>query len=727
MLQPRIFPTLSGMLTPPRSPIVTTMNSPPSIGDVLNLSQCAWRTGRAFNSGSRSGQANLPTTFLEIEEELNRLAKALKRFAEFLVHENIESLISGADPAAQDGLGVILTSCKRTLEDLSTLVDTHQATRRNTVTGGYTIERIWNPAFLANHHALVWTVNGGSIYDLYEMLRMHSVTITMLRVVLESHSTTGVEMGIIPIAEKINELYLDMPQDDLSSALAEIRGLAHASGGDIPSPASTVPPTPTMGGFDLRRVSTLLITPAMSPDIKPSESESGSNVTTPVPLTPLRVSSGFFSVPPSGDLPYHPARKSTTSLPTPSAPVSPRSELPSLSLIPTVPLTPGSLDSQPQGLQASASASDVSALSQSISSSGRSSLHRHSHSADSLHLPPPVWDDETKSMHKTERLSLLPQLSEEPLKLGRSASTISQQQEFERTLFRNAAILCDVRGTLVEYTVPAAADQPFEVDLEKAMADCRVCLVRHKRTTRDGRINYSTSIWSFSDDRSVRLEQKLDEREEIIPYTSYFQPEKASITIPTKLIYHGNSRTTPPTKIAQTTWLNYYFADEAGCREFQNQIFGRALIASYKVEKILRVHEGLAGIVASQEQMCGMENLRVWDEDETGGIMALIHFSALFRTGYMKVYLNNAKYPIMLKDEGGRVLRIKGLRVPVDGGHGHHHHHHHGHFHAHKKEREPGSKKSVNAKVEFLHEADKLEFMALVREAQKGMVDIDDE
>jgi hypothetical protein len=108
-----------------------------------------------------------------------------------------------------------------------------------------------------------------------------------------------------------------------------------------------------------------------------------------------------------------------------------------------------------------------------------------------------------------------------------------------------------------------------------------------------------------------------------------------------------------------------------------------------------------------------MENLRVWYEEETGGYLVLIHFSALFRQGYMKFYLNNVNCPILIKDESHKQLRIKGLRIPSSP--------------THTRGERNGSKKSITgAKIEFTSEADKSAFIDLVKEAQKGMHDIEE-
>jgi hypothetical protein len=62
---------------------------------------------------------------------------------------------------------------------------------------------------------------------------------------------------------------------------------------------------------------------------------------------------------------------------------------------------------------------------------------------DSLRLPLSAWDDagSTKSGGK---YSHVPSTNAKPVKVKRSASTTSQQQTFEKALFKNSAIYCDL-------------------------------------------------------------------------------------------------------------------------------------------------------------------------------------------------------------------------------------------------------------------------------------------
>jgi hypothetical protein len=64
--------------------------------------------------------------------------------------------------------------------------------------------------------------------------------------------------------------------------------------------------------------------------------------------------------------------------------------------------------------------------------------------ANSIQSPLPAWDEETSSLNKTHPLLLIPTIQPEAIKLSRSTSTASQKEIFERHLFQNSAILCDL-------------------------------------------------------------------------------------------------------------------------------------------------------------------------------------------------------------------------------------------------------------------------------------------
>lgn len=170
---------------------------------------------------------------------------------------------------------------------------------------------------------------------------------------------------------------------------------------------------------------------------------------------------------------------------------------------------------------------------------------------------------------------------------------------------------------------------------------------------------------------------------------------------------------------------------------FQNELMGRTLLCTFRTEKTMRIHEGLSKSFSYAEQMCGLENLRVWEDNDTGAVIALIHFSADFRSGYLAFYLNSSTNPIKVKDDGAREVKIKGLRVPIDrgeratrkdsvvvgsekgkgkesGGIG-------GGSGSGKLEKE---KVISGAKIEFATEMEKREFLEMCKEMQRELIEL---
>jgi hypothetical protein len=183
---PSAVPSVYNPPTPPESPVLSMAISSqiPSVGDILMLSQVAWRTARAFTSG-RKGSPNVPPEFLLIESDLNHLSKVLKQLAEFFVSESVDNFVSAAEQKAQDGIGIIIMSCRRTLDGLESFTARYQINTKTKTDGGFTLERQWNPSLLDNYDQPIWGSDDRSIISLHDMLRMHAVTVTMLKVILE--------------------------------------------------------------------------------------------------------------------------------------------------------------------------------------------------------------------------------------------------------------------------------------------------------------------------------------------------------------------------------------------------------------------------------------------------------------------------------------------------------------------------------------------------------------
>lgn len=216
----------------------------------------------------------------------------------------------------------------------------------------------------------------------------------------------------------------------------------------------------------------------------------------------------------------------------------------------------------------------------------------------------------------------------------------------------------------------------------------------------------------------------VDENIQYIPYSSFFQQEKISLAVPSEIKFHDVTYGSRPLGVTKTSWINYIMVDTQSATMFQNELMNRTLLCTFRTEKTLRLHEGLSGVLAYQEQMCGMENLRIWEDESIGGVFAMIHFSAQFRIGYLVFWLNASNAPIRVKDDGAREVKIKGLKIPTgdgaaslmrkDSGAG---------TAAQEKARRgsDGKKVITGAKVEFASEAEKYAFLNKVKEVQTKM------
>jgi hypothetical protein len=164
-----------------------------SMGNVLMLSQIAWRTGRAFTSSRRGS----PHEFREIQLELSRLSKSLKFLAETLFSEDTEDLIQQACERTQAGILSVIQFCQHTLDGLESLVQQYVLVKKN----GHLVERSWSDMVLKNYNGMIWTTEGGNIRDLRDMLHMHTSTTSLIRQALERL----VQLGCEDIVQKLTD------------------------------------------------------------------------------------------------------------------------------------------------------------------------------------------------------------------------------------------------------------------------------------------------------------------------------------------------------------------------------------------------------------------------------------------------------------------------------------------------------------------------------------------
>jgi len=282
-------------------------------------------------------------------------------------------------------------------------------------------------------------------------------------------------------------------------------------------------------------------------------------------------------------------------------------------------------------------------------------------------LPPPAVPTDSYTDYNRQRSYSLPdepRISESTV-LPANAATVEEQEAFEKIIFTGATILCEVRAELVDYTQPNPEIHGEWMMVEACKA-CKVCIVTRNEKTSNGALQFKTSVWVLSENRGTRLQQELLDGVEVIPYTVWGNEKKVVLRVPTELKFHDTIMDAKPVSVAKTSWINFNFESERAASNFQSALMGKLLLLSVQTKRTMRVFDGISGTFAFAEQLCGLENLRIFQDEQTGGILAMLHYSPQFFDGYLAFHLNSTQFPLRLRDEDEKTLKIKGLNIIVD-------------------------------------------------------------
>ena len=205
------------------------------------LSQLAWKIGCAFTAG----RAGAPAQFQEVENELKSLTTAITLLAGSLDEDG--SLLARSDERTREGLDKILGCCRQTLDDLDSFVSQYQEIRRFDEAGGLATQKSWRSVLLKNYKKIMWTTEGGSIQSLRNMLAMHTQSISLTMQALQSRSLSRLEKVIEPVADQINEMHnrlngdLDIKIDEIHLVMLSLQaGMQQGSPMIWPSNAESV-------------------------------------------------------------------------------------------------------------------------------------------------------------------------------------------------------------------------------------------------------------------------------------------------------------------------------------------------------------------------------------------------------------------------------------------------------------------------------------------------------
>ncbi|TKA68549.1 hypothetical protein B0A55_08978 [Friedmanniomyces simplex] len=536
---------------------------PLSVGDILMLSQTAWKIGRAFTKGKTSA----PSEFAEVEHEANGLSEALKLVAETLHTDG--GILSQADGDTKNAVNTILESARRPLSDLESFVDRYQVIRKErTNGGGFVVERSWSEVVLANYRTFKWTTEGGDITELRNMLGTPTNTINLVMQALQSRSLARLEKTVMPMAENIVDIH------ELSTTLPKLFNAIYEADAEVDGSEDT-PDT----------------------DMLPNASSSALSSTT-------GLSRAF-----SGE----------SSLPSPAIPPD-------------------------EGVGLHSAATPASFL-------GSPSRQRNN-----------AHDGPRPQTAKTVR----PSKRDSADFVGAPKGRIGDPS-FEKLLFRNAAIICEVRAKSVEYaqTLPDEPDPRYNTEMREACKGSRICVIRKREHREHGGTKIETSIWAIADDGDVRLQQKLSEINETVS----LQPSEG-FGSEIALRFHAEKWDEVLLE-KKTNWINYVFVSENDAIAFQSAVFGRKLLGSFGTNKTTILHEGFKGAFAFEEPFANIELLRLWEDDgistpgAADGVLALMHVSSNFGEGWARWWINSSKQQVRVKEDGAKWARVKGIDVTV--------------------------------------------------------------
>ncbi|MCJ1306878.1 hypothetical protein MMC25_000522 [Agyrium rufum] len=659
----------------------------PSIGDILMLSQLAWKIGCAFTSG----RAGAPAEFQEVENELKSLTNAITALAEALDEDS--ALVARADKKTTEGLNKIVECCRQSLADLESFVERYQDVRRPSETGGLIVQRSWKRILVQHYKTVWWTTEGGTIQSLRNMLLMHIQSISLTVLALQSRSLSRLERVIEPMGEHIDNIHdklngnLDVKIEEMHTVILSLQANLESSPMILAQRRDSLTPR-----YEPQRAS------STSPKLDPQRKSAGSGNQSR--------NSGPIAYPASPEIPeldedsessaYSPTNTNDSSTFTKGEDRNRESML-----IPSI-YSYRIRDSRSPPPQyrsncASADINNTSLYSSRSSAQPPPQSPRRSRSVQSESqmtnispvLPPPALEPEASDVADTSFYDDIESLHSQKTQIFRPLSniaTIEEHETFKRHLLRDSAVLCDIRGTSIDYTLPDP-DKVGDFKSLQASGPCQIMIVRKKQRLSTKQIRFSTSIWAFSDDRSVRLEQVLADGEEVIPYTLFGLEEKVVLQVPTELKLHATTIDGLPKRTPATHWVSYMFESpdpdnsnqpinlqkvnpvntlHAPASLFQNALIGRTLLVSAKTRRTMRVHDGLTGAFSFAEQLCALEQLRIFQNPATGGCLALIHYSPNFREGYLAFYLNSSRERITAKNEGDCTIRIKGLAIPIE-------------------------------------------------------------
>ena len=159
----------------------------------------------------------------------------------------------------------------------------------------------------------------------------------------------------------------------------------------------------------------------------------------------------------------------------------------------------------------------------------------------------------------------------------------------------------------------------------------------------------------------------MEDDVEIIPYTVWDKTASVVLRVPTKLKFYDIDPYDEPMLTANTSWVNYHFKSEHESAAFQSALMWKRLLYSFRTQRTVLSHEGFVlSTFSFREQLCGLENIRLWRDVETGSTIAMIQYSPNFYEGYLSFRISGPGTVAKLVDDGDKWVKVRRLNIILE-------------------------------------------------------------
>lgn len=156
-----------------------------SIGDVVLMTQIAWRLAQTFTKGRKSA----PAEFCEVENQLYSLSAALEALRsarergdiDIRVDNSVSMPLRSEDQAhGQNIVDNILRNCLQTLKHLENIVQKYSIILHPTPTLSTSRLGTWNQHLIKNWRKIEWTTEKGDLDALRSQIMIHANSLNLL-------------------------------------------------------------------------------------------------------------------------------------------------------------------------------------------------------------------------------------------------------------------------------------------------------------------------------------------------------------------------------------------------------------------------------------------------------------------------------------------------------------------------------------------------------------------